>query len=190
MPIQINGNGTITGISVGGLPNGIVDTDMIAASAVTPAKSTIVSSKILQYKVHNMVDQEQITGTTPTQIPNFAVTITPTASTSTMIVKASCFYSNNSNVIMSRIYNGTNFLISPSGFPSPANQSGSSSCYTTTAYMMQQNFMAYETAGNTNARTYSVYWNITGNGTGYINKWQGYDGYRSVSTLEVLEVAA
>ncbi len=40
MAIQINGNGTITGISVGGLPDGIVDTDMIAANAVTAAKST------------------------------------------------------------------------------------------------------------------------------------------------------
>ena len=40
MAIQINGNGTITGISVGGLPDGIVDTDMIAASAVTAAKTS------------------------------------------------------------------------------------------------------------------------------------------------------
>ena len=38
MAIQINGNGTITGISVGGLPDGIVDTDMIAANAVSSAK--------------------------------------------------------------------------------------------------------------------------------------------------------
>ena len=50
MAIQINGNGTITGISVGGLPDGIVDTDMIAASAVTPAKSTISGGKIKQFK--------------------------------------------------------------------------------------------------------------------------------------------
>ena len=34
MPIAINGTGTITGVSVGGLPDGIVDTDMIAADAV------------------------------------------------------------------------------------------------------------------------------------------------------------
>ncbi len=40
MAIQINGNGTITGISVGGLPDGIVDTDMIANNAVTTAKSS------------------------------------------------------------------------------------------------------------------------------------------------------
>ena len=40
MSITINGNGTISGVSVGGLPDGIVDTDMIAASAVTAAKTS------------------------------------------------------------------------------------------------------------------------------------------------------
>jgi len=40
MPIVLNGSGTITGLSVGGLPDGIVDTDMLAASAVTSAKSS------------------------------------------------------------------------------------------------------------------------------------------------------
>ena len=39
MAITIDGDGTITGVSVGGLPDGIVDTDMIAApGAVTGAK--------------------------------------------------------------------------------------------------------------------------------------------------------
>ena len=38
MAITINGSGTVTGISVGGLPDCIVDTDMIAANAVTGAK--------------------------------------------------------------------------------------------------------------------------------------------------------
>lgn len=40
MPIAVNGSGTITGISVGGLPDGIVDTDMLANNAVTSAKAT------------------------------------------------------------------------------------------------------------------------------------------------------
>ena len=59
MAIQINGNGTITGISVGGLPDGIVDTDMIAASAVTPAKSTITGglSMVDQWR-HNATNGE------------------------------------------------------------------------------------------------------------------------------------
>ena len=41
MPIVFNESaGTISGISVGGLPDGIVDTDMLAANAVTSAKSS------------------------------------------------------------------------------------------------------------------------------------------------------
>jgi len=38
MTITINGNGTVTGVSVGGLPDGIVDEDMLAANAVATAK--------------------------------------------------------------------------------------------------------------------------------------------------------
>ena len=41
MAVVINGNGTVTGVSVGGLPDGIVDTDMLAANAVTAAKTTV-----------------------------------------------------------------------------------------------------------------------------------------------------
>jgi len=50
MPITINGSGTITGVSVGGLPDGIVDTDMLATDAVTAAKigtSTFVSYAVI-----------------------------------------------------------------------------------------------------------------------------------------------
>ena len=58
MAIQINGNGTITGINVGGLPDGIVDTDMLAANAVTSAKSTGLGI--------SMADQYRITSGTGT----------------------------------------------------------------------------------------------------------------------------
>ena len=40
MAITINGNGTITGINVGGLPNGIVNTAMLANNAVTVDKAS------------------------------------------------------------------------------------------------------------------------------------------------------
>ena len=63
MPVKISGDGTITGLTVGGLPNGVVDEDTLATdsvtnikvannaintneivnNAVTPAKSTIAS---------------------------------------------------------------------------------------------------------------------------------------------------
>ena len=41
MAVSINGNtGVVTGVAVGGLPDGIVDTDMLANNAVTAAKAT------------------------------------------------------------------------------------------------------------------------------------------------------
>jgi|TARA_Y100000289_G_scaffold3742_1_gene3508 hypothetical protein len=55
MPIAINGSGTVTGISVGGLPDGIVDTDMLANNAVTAAKATGSAKGI------TMADQWRIT---------------------------------------------------------------------------------------------------------------------------------
>jgi len=38
MPITINGSGTVTGITAGGLPDGVITTDDLAANAVTYAK--------------------------------------------------------------------------------------------------------------------------------------------------------
>jgi len=38
MAITINGSGTVTGITAGGLPDGVITTDDLAANAVTTAK--------------------------------------------------------------------------------------------------------------------------------------------------------
>ena len=59
MTIQINGNGTITGISVGGLPDGIVDTDMLAANSVATAK--IASGAINASKLSDFFSSGAIT---------------------------------------------------------------------------------------------------------------------------------
>jgi len=46
MPITINGDGTITGLSVGGLPDGSVDADTLAAGAAVPADGSITTAKL------------------------------------------------------------------------------------------------------------------------------------------------
>ena len=50
MPVTINGDGSITGLTVGGLPNGTVDADTLASNAVTSAKlaSGSVTSSAMQ----------------------------------------------------------------------------------------------------------------------------------------------
>ena len=48
MAIAINGSGTVTGISVGGLPDGIVDNDMIANTTIAEAKLAASVNTITQ----------------------------------------------------------------------------------------------------------------------------------------------
>ena len=105
MAIQINGNGTITGISVGGLPDGIVDTDMIAANAVTPAKSTITGGKVLQVQQTVLSTQQSYGTSGENEVMN--VSITPSATSSKVLVccnMASCFTNSVTTEIRLLIY--------------------------------------------------------------------------------------
>ena len=46
MPVTINGDGTISGLAVGGLPDGSVDEDTLAAGAAVPADGSITTAKL------------------------------------------------------------------------------------------------------------------------------------------------
>ena len=47
MPVTINGDGSITGLAVGGLPDGTVDADTLATNSVTNTKiSAMAASKL------------------------------------------------------------------------------------------------------------------------------------------------
>ena len=51
MPVTINGDGSITGLSVGGLPNGTVNADTLASNSVTSAK--LASGAVIQVQSTN-----------------------------------------------------------------------------------------------------------------------------------------
>ena len=85
MPITIDGDGTITGVSVGGLPDGIVDTDMIAAGAVTAAKRG--AGAILQIVQASTSTQVEVSTTTFTDI-GLSASITPSSSSNKVLVLA------------------------------------------------------------------------------------------------------
>ena len=82
MPVSINGNtGVITGLAVGGLPDGIVDADMLASG---------VGGKILQVKTNTTRDSTGSLQCTPNQtyvdIPNQNVTITPSSASNKILI--------------------------------------------------------------------------------------------------------
>jgi len=86
MPITINGSGTVTGLSVGGLPDGCVDTDTLANNAVTSAKSVLAEGKILQFKPFTYFTAVEFNS--GDSLTGLAGSITPTSSSNKIFVLA------------------------------------------------------------------------------------------------------
>ena len=97
MPIAINGNGTITGISVGGLPNGSVDRDTLATTA---------KGSILQVQVGtNDAQTDSVTTSGTNAYTIISQTITPVATSSKILVMAELYGDIDGN------YNGMGLLL-------------------------------------------------------------------------------
>ena len=96
MAITINGSGTIGGVSVGGLPDGIVDTDMLAAGAVTAAKRG--TGAILQVVQASTSTEVEVNTQTFTDT-NLSGSITPQSTSSKILVIIDqAFYANRAAV--------------------------------------------------------------------------------------------
>ena len=84
MAITINGNGTITGITTGGLPDGIVDTDMLANGAVTNIKQG--AGSVIQVKHLQFTTDLNGTAQSTTDVSGFSLSITPTSTSNDIII--------------------------------------------------------------------------------------------------------
>ena len=115
MPVTINGDGHISGLAVGGLPNGSVNADTLASNAVTSAKlhnDAVVASKlpagsIVKYQFTTSSTQTNITSTTTwTTFTGTQVDFTPTFSNSQLDITWSFALeaSQNANGIGFRIF--------------------------------------------------------------------------------------
>ena len=86
MPITINGSGTVTGISAGGLPDGVITADDIAASAITRAKMGYAGA-ILQVVQTTKTSATAFASTSTYQdVSGMSVTITPASSSNKVLV--------------------------------------------------------------------------------------------------------
>ena len=88
MPVTINGNGSITGLAVGGLPNGTVDADTLASNAVTTVK--LADNSVTHAKSTGL--QRRIS-TGPTTLSGSSVTVNVTAG----VKKIELFFTNVSS---------------------------------------------------------------------------------------------
>ena len=168
MAIQINGNGTITGLSVGGLPDGIVDTDMIAANAVTKAKQG--SGSVIQWIQGATADvnarHSESAGNW--ESTGIHVDITPTNSSNLIVVGGflACHTDSDNKWSEFAIHNGTSRSTTmSSGYNSPSDH-----------IWLQIPFKYSQTAGTTSQLTFTVWMkNGSGSGNSYVG-WSSAPG--------------
>ena len=185
MPIAINGSGTVTGISVGGLPDGIVDTDMLAAGAVTAPKRG--AGAILQVVQTFKNDSFSTTSTSYVDITGFSVTITPSSTSNKILLLnfAGISTDGNSSVQYINLLRGSTAIAQPSvstGFSSTATMFPQS-----ISNMISWSYSFLDSPSTTSATTYK--WQIKGyTGTQYINQRALNDMPRT-ATMIAMEVA-
>jgi hypothetical protein len=192
MPIAINGSGTVTGISVGGLPDGCVDTDTLATS--------VTRGKILQ------VVQTVKTDTSSTNsvnsfgdISGMSVAITPSSTGSKILVMVDMRLSTNTNRnITYRLMRGSTAIYVGDSAGSRTQATGGIRLTDDAKYDMQSETAIFlDSPSTTSATTYKVQWTQTYASSGesmYINRSymdaDDNDRVRGASSITVQEVAA
>jgi len=204
MPIAINGSGTLTGISVGGLPDGIVDADMLASNAVTAGKlASGVGGKLLQFlqTVKSDTFSTSISaGGQSSEVSGLTVNITPSNASNKILIRVVINVgANTSNrMVAFRIRKDGSTLSGARG-----DTDGSRAVVTSGTNidaLSRTNCIVGEyldTAGGTSQITYGIVLRHgdTSSQTITINKSESNDdddaySFRTISTISVMEIAA
>jgi len=201
MPVSINGNtGVITGVAVGGLPDGIVDADMLASNAVTSGKlASGVGGKLLQVVSTTRTDTfSEGLGVGALSADALTVNITPSNANNKIFLTAHVSMGlNNDNEVNWVFYKAGSLLTGAAGTAAgnrkPRTSAGDvrwSGTHNTTGGQY------LDTAGGTSQITYSIKLGHSANGTKYVYMNQSHtdDNYaydiRTQSTLTAMEISA
>ena len=198
MAITINGNGTVTGISVGGLPDGIVDTDMLAAGAATQTKRTYAAGEIIQTKFYNSTTQtSNNSNTTPTTIISGAITPTNSSNKILITYHTQVSYNNGQQHCHVQIMKAGSVIDAARGSSSDGSISANGNKVIYIASTDNNNRTGvsgsyFDIGGSTSAITYSIGINVNGSSTSYYchaNRSDSSTGYGSSTELILTEVA-
>jgi len=203
MPISINGStNVITGVAVGGLPDGIVDADMLASNAVTSGKlASGVGGKILQVVSTNKTDTFSASiGKQSFSGAAISVNITPSNSSNKIILVAKLTIGLESDNDIGFAYFKAGSVITGATADASGSAARLHSQTFSTHSEQQHNVMGFyvDTAGGTSQITYDCRLrhgnNSTSGHTIYLNRdhanGTGDMEQNSMSTLTAIEVAA
>ena len=199
MAITINGNGTLTGVSVGGLPDGIVDTDMLAANAVTSAKRG--AGAILQVKNVTKTDtfSSALSQYNKTSITGMDLAFTASSTSNRLLFQINlnvCNSLGGGPISFYLVADGTKIDAATGDVASNRYRSTAQGLvdYTSTMELLQMNY--YHTPTSTSSITYGIKIQNSHDSTQtlYINRthndldMQFY--HRAISSMTIMEVAA
>lgn len=197
MAITINGTGSITGLTAGGLPDGSITTDDLAANAVTAAKLAAgAGGKILQVVSTNKQDTFSTASTSYTDITGLSASITPSSTSNKVLVFISVQFSlSGSGGALQVTRNGTAIGGGTAAGSRPSSLGQTSgevnNNFANTTYCIAKNIL--DSPSSTSSLTYQVQI-YTNSGTRYINRTNNdndsTDGARSSSQIVLIEVAA
>ena len=156
MPIAINGSGSITGISAGGLPDGCVTADDLASG---------VGGKILQVKNAIKTDTASVTNATFVDISGLSISITPSSSSNKVLFRGYVSMSSEANTIMAlKIFRDSTEIGKSTADSTAANNSTATAAALNVSsvtsivsnHMEQLQFEVLDSPNTTSAVTYKV----------------------------------
>ena len=199
MPVTINGDGTISGLAVGGLPDGTVDADTLAAGAAVPADGSITAAKLASGAITrsalpagSVLQTVQVT--TTTQVENaytsqqtfLTASITPTDSNNKILVNVNCCgcgSRNTSTFWRMRIKKDGSLLRGVASYIGGYGDDSGNEDYPNCSFL--------DSPGTTNAITYTLIGNrVSGSANCYFNH-QDSSGSNSQgqSSMTLMEIA-
>lgn len=200
MSITINGTGSITGLTAGGLPDGSITADDIASGAVTAAKLAAgAGGKILQVVTTDYTGLfSTSTANTWTQVSGLDCSITLASSSSKVLIIVSLGQVSSSadvgtawdirrdgTAILQGVAEGSRI---PCTFK--VGSTGNAS------HGIAMTFAGIDSPGSSGSKTYQIYTRAQGGTTVYLNRTQNNedsnDTYaaRPASHLTLLEIAS
>ena len=182
MRIVLNGSGTVTGVSTGG----ISDTKAVADAAM-PAGAIL---QVVQTIKKDAFETSQVVGSGYADITGLSVSITPSSSSSKIFLMSTIYNSNSTAVNFFRILRGSTFIEGPSGTSSGgANFNAHGFSYFTGSFQDTTVINILDSPSTTSATTYKVQAACTSNVV-TINQFYNTSNYFGTTTLTAMEVAA
>ena len=192
MPVKINGDGSITGLSVGGLPNGTVNAATLASNAV--ACANLASGAITRSSLPAGSVLQTVQVTTTTQTENaftsaqtfLTASITPTDSNNKILVNVNCGgcgSRNTSTFWQMRIKRDGSLLRGVGSYIGGYGDGSGNEDYPNCSFL--------DSPGTTNAITYTLIGNrVSGSANCYFNH-QDSSGSNSQgqSSMTLMEIA-